>query len=227
MLSWLRRTPLSPQARDYRDRTTRKIDRHTPVADLRFVVLDAETTGLDVTTDRILTLALVEVQEGRLSLSRSASWFVRQPASGINAAVAVHGILPNDTAEGQPESDVMSALLDRITGAVIVGHHIQFDAVLLDAALRKHHRVRLRNPLIDTARMAMSGIDAFRKTGYANQRPPTLEDLCAHTGLPVIARHTAEGDAFMTAQVFLLLCGRLRRRLSRDLRASDLPITRL
>ena len=227
MLSWLRRTPLSPEAREYRERTPRKIDRATPVSDLRFVMLDAETTGLDVLHDRILTLAIFEVQDGRMPLSRSASWLVRQPAAEINAAVAVHGILPADTAEGQPEAEVTAALLGRITGAVIVGHHIQFDALLLDAALRRHHGVRLRNPLIDTARMAMSGIDAFRKTGYANQRPPTLEELCAHTGLPVIARHTAEGDAFMTAQVFLLLCGRLRRRLSRELRASDLPITRL
>src|SRR5690606_17350743 len=227
MFSLLRRTPLSPLAREYRERTPRRIDRHTPVSALRFVVLDAETTGLDVLQDRILTLAVVEVQDGRMSVSRSASWLVRQPSAAINAAVAVHGILPADTAEGQAESEVTAALLERITGAVIVGHHIQFDALLLDAALRRHHRVRLRNPLIDTARMAMTGIDAFRKTGYANQRPPTLEELCAHTGLPVIARHTAEGDAFMTAQVFLLLCGRLRRRLSRELRASDLPLTRL
>jgi DNA polymerase III subunit epsilon len=221
------RSPLSPEAQAYRDGSRPRVDRRTPWSDLTFVVLDAETTGFNVDQDRLLAIATVEVRRGCIEISRTANWLVRQPNAAVNAAVAVHGILPHDTAEGMPEVEVMTELLPRLTGAVIVGHHIGFDAAMIDQALRRHHGIRLRNPLIDTARLAMSGIDAFRKTGYANQRPPTLEELCAHTGLPVMARHTAAGDAFTTAQLFLLLCARLRRRLGRDLLAADLPCDRL
>ncbi len=226
MLSFLRRPARTPAAEAYRKGTPRRLRRDQPLDELTIVILDAETTGLTVGWDRLLAVALVEARAGRLQLNRSASWFVRQAGAPVNAAVAVHGILPNDTAEGTPEAEVVEALLPRLSGAVLVGHHIGFDAAMLDDALRRHAHVRLRNPLIDTARLAMTGIDAFRKTGYVNQRPPTLEELCAHTGLPVMARHTAEGDAFTTAQLFLLLCARLRRRLGRALRVGDLPVTR-
>lgn len=223
---WFRRVPLSPEAREYREQTPRRIDRAQPVDTLTFLVLDAETTGLNVLRDRMLALAIVEIRGGRLELGRTATWLIQQPDQRLTAAVAVHGILPRDTAAGRPEAEVTAELLPRLRGAVLVGHHVQFDAALLDGALRRHQHVGLRNPLLDTARLAMTGIDAFRKTGYANQRPPALEEVCAHAGLPVVARHTAEGDAFTTAQLFLLLCGRLRRRLGRELRAGDLPLFR-
>jgi DNA polymerase III subunit epsilon len=226
MLSFLRRHPRSAAAEAYHQATRPRVDHRQPVDEVTFVVLDAETTGLKVGHDRLLAVALVEAQGGRVRLERSASWLVRQPDAAVNAAVAVHGILPHDTAAGVPEADMLEQLLARLTAVVLVGHHIGFDAAMLDESLRHHHHVRLRNPTIDTARMAMTGIDAFRRTGYANQRPPTLEELCAHTGLPVVARHTAEGDAFTTAQLFLLLCARLRRRLGRPLRLGDLPVGR-
>jgi DNA polymerase-3 subunit epsilon len=222
MLSFFRR-PLSPVAEAYRQNTRRRVDRRTPWPDLTFIVLDAETSGFTVGRDRLLALALLEVRGGRLSLAGRASWIVRQPGAAVNAAVAVHGILPNDTAEGTPEADVLAQLLPRLKGSVLVGHHVGFDAAMLDEALRRHLHVRLRNPMVDTAHLAMREIDAFRKTGYKNQRPPTLDELCAHTGLPAIARHTAEGDAFTTAELFLLLCARARRRLRRELRAGDIP----
>lgn len=228
MIRWpLFRRPLSPAAENYRSTTRPRVERRTAWSELKFVVLDAETTGFNVGRDRLLALATVDILEGRIDVSRTGNWLVRQSNAAVNAAVAVHGILPHDTAEGRPEEEVMTELLARLSGAIIVGHHIRFDAAMIDQALRRHHGVRLCNPLVDTARLAMSGIDAFRKTGYANQRPPTLEELCAHTGLPVMARHTAAGDAFTTAQLFLLLCARLRRRLGRDLRAADLPCDRL
>ncbi|HEX2101508.1 MAG TPA: 3'-5' exonuclease [Candidatus Synoicihabitans sp.] len=227
MLSWLRRSPLSPLAQAYRDATRPRVPRRCALHELTLMVLDTEATGFVVGKDRMLAIAIVEIRAGRIEIGRTASWLLRQPVAAVNDAMAVHGILPHDTADGVPEADVLAQLLPRLTGAVLVGHHVRFDAAMLDEALLRHHRVRLRNPLVDTARMAMSGIDAFRKSGYENQRPPTLEELCAHTGLPVMARHTAPGDAFTTAQLFLLLCARLRRRLGRELRAADLPLDRL
>ncbi len=71
--------------------------------------------------------------------------------------------------------------------------------------------------------MAMSELQSFRKTGYINQRPPSLEDLCAHFGLPPHDRHTAEGDAYLAAEFFLLMCGHIRQRRGR-ITKWDLPI---
>jgi DNA polymerase-3 subunit epsilon len=117
----------------------------------------------------------------------------------------------------------MQELLPLLHGAVVVGHHINFDAAMIDRALRRRFDVGLRNPLVDTANLAQVAIDAFAKTGYANQRPPTLDEVCSHLEIMTMERHTAAGDAFTTAELFLLLCARMRQQLKRPLLVDDLP----
>ena len=114
-----------------------------------------------------------------------------------------------------------------LAGGIIVGHHIRFDAAMINDAMMRHFKTKFCSRIIDTALMAMTELVAFHQTGYANQRPPSLDEVCSQLNLPVVARHTAEGDAFTTAEVFLLLYGRIRRRLRRrPVQARDLPIKR-
>lgn len=226
-MNWWFGPKYEPAAEAYRTATPRTVPRKTAVDALRFVVLDAETSGFDLAKDRLLSLATIEVAHGQINIAHTHSWLVFQPHASVNAAVAVHGILPAETAGGEAEARVVEELLPHLHGAVLVGHHVAFDAQMLDAALRRRFRTGLRNPLLDTATFAMQTLDAFRKTAYPGQRPPTLEEVCAHSGIEAIDRHTADGDAFTTAEVFLLMCGRLRRQLGRPLRAGDLPLKRL
>ena len=225
-MNWFFLRPREPLAQAYRDATPRRVPGHRPWAELSFLVLDCETTGFRVGTDRILSLATMPVHGGDLRIGAATAWLVRQPGAALNAATAVHGILPSDTAAGDDERAVLAALLPQLHGTVLVGHHVGFDAAMLDEALRRHFGTGLRNPLLDTAELARNAVDAFGRTAYPGQRPPTLEELCAHFDLPPLDRHTAAGDTFTTAELFLFLCARLRRRLGRPLLAKDLPIVR-
>lgn len=220
---WRRKAPLPPIVKAYLDGTPRRIPGKTLLADLRFIVLDCETTGFNSTQDRMLSLAIAELQSGRLHIARSASWLFRQDRP-VTEAVTVHGILPSDTAFGQAEPEVLLELLPRLQDAVIVGHHIGFDVAMLNAAMKRHFHTSLRNQVLDTARFARSAVEAFARTGYPGQREPTLDELCAQCGLPPVDRHTAEGDTFTTATVFLAMCARRQRQLGRPLRAGDLPL---
>lgn len=222
MFRWLRRTAWPDFIVDYHERTPRRIDRKQAWSALNFVVLDAETTGFNHETDRLLSIGLVPIREGRILIEERRSWLVRQTDAPNNEAVKIHGISPVESAQGQAEAEVMRELLAVLTGCIVVGHHIGFDAAMISAALKRHFGARLRNPLLDTATLARRRLDAFHKTGYANQRPPGLDELCTHAGLPITGRHTASGDAFTTAQLFLWLCGRMRVRLGRQLTARDL-----
>jgi DNA polymerase-3 subunit epsilon len=220
---WWRKTPRPPIVEEYLAGTPRRVPGKTPITDLLFVVLDCETTGFNSTQDRILSLAMAELRSGRLHIARSASWLLRQDRS-VTQAVSVHGILPSDTAVGQPECDILIELLPRLQGAIIVGHHIGFDVAMLNAALKRHFHISLRNPVLDTARLAMSAVEAFARTGYPGQREPTLDEVCVQCGISPLDRHTAEGDTFTTATLFLALCARRQRQLGRPLRANDLPL---
>ncbi len=222
MLDWLRRKPLTPLAESYRQTTPGPLDRKAPLRSLSFVALDAETSGFDPVKDHLLSIGIVPIANGRLEVSRRRSWLVQQADSPNNEAVKIHGISPAESAQATPEADVLAELLPELQGVVLVGHHIGFDARVIGAALQRHFGVKLRNRLLDTSRLAMRHLDAFHKTGYENQRPPSLDEVCPHAGLPVLGRHTASGDAFTTGQLFLWLCGRLRVRWGREPLAGDL-----
>lgn len=220
---WRRKIPLPPIVEAYVEATPRRFPSKTPLNDLLFIALDCETTGFNSAQDRILSLAIAELRSGRLHIARSASWLFRQNQP-VTEAVTVHGILPSDTALGQSEYDILLELLPRLHGAIIVGHHIGFDIAMLNAAMKRHFHTTLQNQILDTARFAMSAVEAFARTGYPGQREPTLDEVCAQCGITPIDRHTAEGDTFTTATLFLAMCARRQRQLNRPLRAADLPL---
>lgn len=222
-MSWFSKTKLSPEAEAYIDATPKKLGRKTPIEELRFVVIDAETTGFDVNKDRILSLAAVPLRGREISIADVQTWLVFQASSSVNEAARIHCILPSDTRMGVPEDQAMKELLPLLQGTVVIGHHIHFDAALIDHAMRRSIGVGLRNPLVDTADLAQRTIDAFARTGYANQRPPTLDEVCSHLEIMTMERHTAAGDAFTTAELFLLLSARRRQQLKRPLTVGDLP----
>ncbi len=226
-MSWFRRPlPDHPVARAYAEGTRSRLGRKDPFDELRVVSIDVETSGMKIGRDRILSVAGVDVAKGEVEVASAFSWYIRHPDIEVTAATRVHGILPADSAAGAPEEQVLTELLPRITGAVLVGHHVGFDASMLEEALKRRFGTRLLNPLVDTGYLAGAAVEAFHRVGYPRQPPPSLEEVCTYLGLPMTDRHTALGDAFTTATLFLLLCARLRRRLERPLVWSDLQAPR-
>ncbi len=227
-MNWLfGRRSREPFVASYLESCRRRVSSKTPLHDVPLVVLDAETSGFRRGVDRILSLAAQPLAERRIPLDRLRSWIVYQEFSMPNDAMTVHGILPDQTSAGTREEDLLRELLPILGGAILVGHHIRFDALMLDDLIRRHTGCRIENRVLDTAEIAMMELDAFHRTGYSNQRPPALDEVCAQLDVPMVERHTAVGDTFTTAEVFLLLTGRRRRRLGRELLLRDLPVKRI
>lgn len=209
---------------DYLERTRKPPLQKTPFDAIRFVALDTETSGFRLNTDRLLSIAIFDIVNGQIDVGTDTSWILFQPGAKTNVATEIHGLLPSEIEQGQPENEVLRALLPLLAGAVVVGHNIRFDALMLDEAFRRNFGIRFCNRTIDVGVMAMNELIPFHRVGYANQHAPTIEDICAHLALPMDDRHTAEGDAFIAAEIFLLLSGRMRRRLNRSLLFRDFPI---
>jgi len=217
----------SPLIQNYLEAAKGRLPWKTPLKNLRFVAIDTETSGLNVGKDRILSIAIFEIIDGQIDVSRSRKWMVFQPEITSTAATAIHGILPCETREGTQEKRVLDELIPLLTGTIVVGHHIRFDAAMLNEAMMRHFKAKFSSWIVDTAHMAINELTPFHRTGYANQRPPSLDEVCSQLDTPVVARHTAEGDAFTAAEIFLLLCGRIRRRLrNRPAQLRDLPAKR-
>lgn len=211
---------------EYLAKTPRNLVKKRPFEQIRLVAVDTECTGFEIGRDRLLSVAVIELDEASIHLDTSIEWLVYQPNAVANKATEIHGILPADILQGTPEKQMLAELLPRISGAILVGHQIWFDALMLNESLRRNFGIPFRNPSIDIGPLAMHELQAFRKSGYINQRPPSLEDLCAHFGLPLYDRHTAEGDAYIAAELFLLMSNYIRRRRGTITR-HDLPVRKM
>jgi DNA polymerase III subunit epsilon len=185
----------------------------TPIDRVRFIALDSETTGLNPLTDRLITIGAVAVQDGEIVLEDSFEAILQ--VSRNTAAVAVHGITRDQTRGGLEESEALRLFLDYLQDGVIVGHHIGHDISTLNAGYQRHWGFDLMNRSLDTMDLTLHLEQCGAFEGRERIREFTLDSLCELFGVIPHDRHTAAGDAFITAQVFQRLL-RLASRHGRD-----------
>jgi DNA polymerase-3 subunit epsilon len=181
----------------------------TPIDRVRFVLLDTETTGLNPRTDRIISIGAVAVVHGEIRLDDAFDALLRIEEN--TSAVTVHGITRDETRGGLPEDVALCRFLDYVKDGVIVGHHIGHDIHTLDAGYERWWGLQMSNRSLDTMDLTLH----LERDGAFADRPPirhfTLDSLCEMFGVIPHGRHTAAGDAFLTAQVFLRLLKLARR----------------
>ena len=198
----------------YRRRFERTWSDDTPCDGVRFVVLDSETTGLNPRVDRLITVGAVAVEAGEIVLDDAFDALIQVEEN--TSAVTVHGVTRDQSRGGRDEEDVLAAFLDYLGDGVIVGHHIDHDIITFDSAYERRWGFKMSNRSLDTMDLTLH----LEKDGAFTGRPPirryTLDALCDMFGVLPHDRHTASGDAFITAQVFL----RLLRLASRHGRAT-------
>lgn len=174
-----------------------------PLAAVRFVVLDCETTGLDPRRDRIVSIGAVAVNGLHIILADGFEALLR--VSHNTAATPVHGITRAETLGALDEREALVQFLDYLGDGVIVGHHVNYDLAMLDAACGRQFGLRLENRHLDTMGLTLH----LQNDGAFEGLPPiagfSLDALCERFGVVPYDRHTAPGDAFLTAQVFLRL----------------------
>ena len=167
------------------------------------MVLDTETTGFDPQRDRLITIGAVAVQDGEILLDDTCELMLK--LSHNLASVTVHGITRDEARDGMEESEALEIFLDYLRDAVIVGHHIGHDIQFLNCCLRAPLRSDTEEPISrhhgsDAAAERRGRIAGHRcRKGFRWTRCATLFGVVPHD------RHTAGGDAFLTAQIFLRL----------------------
>lgn len=175
-----------------------------PLRALSYTVFDLETTGLAPSEgDEIVAIGAVRIVNGRLVPNEAFEQLVDPQRPLSAASVAVHG-LSEALLRGQPTIAAVLPRFARFVGdSVLVAHNAAFDLRFLQLK-EQHTGVRLRNPVLDTLLLAAAlwpGCPSY-----------DLEALAARCEVPIIGRHTALGDAFVTAEVFLKLLALLSER---------------
>lgn len=175
----------------------------------RFVVLDTETTGFDYENDRILCIGAVVLQNYRIPIQESFEVYIQQ--EHYNKATAqIHGILRASVLNRPNELEGLQQFLDFLGDSIIVAHHTFFDITMINKALERNHLPKLTNKTLDTAllykKTLLNSPLLVRKDNY------TLDDLADKFDISKKDRHTAMGDAYITAIAFLKILNKLKEK---------------
>lgn len=181
----------------------------TPVEAVRFVVLDSETTGLDPRRDKLISIGAVAVEGGEIRLEDSFEVLLQMAYN--NSSVTVHGITRDEASVGYGEREGVEMFLEYLRDGVIVGHHIGHDIEALSCAMERHWGRRIENRSLDTMDLTLHLERDGAFVGREMAAGFSLDGLCEMFGIAPHDRHTAGGDAFITAQVFLRLLRAAKR----------------
>ncbi|MBK6790448.1 MAG: DNA polymerase III subunit epsilon [Rubrivivax sp.] len=166
------------------------------LAELSYTVFDTETTGLDPAVDQIIQIGAARLVNGKLLRQEGFEQLVDPQRSLPAAGIAIHGIQP-EMVRGQPTiARVLPAFHTFVGDTVLVAHNAAFDMRFLQLA-EARSGVVFDQPVLDT--LLLSAVV------HPNQESHRLEAIAERFGVTVIGRHTALGDAIVTAEVFLKL----------------------
>jgi DNA polymerase-3 subunit epsilon len=174
---------------------------------VRFVVLDTETTGFDYINDRILCIGALVLQNNTINIQDSFEIFIEQEHYDKSTA-KIHGILKEWIVSRPSELEALQQFLLFLGDSIIIAHHTYFDITMINNALERNGLPKLKNKTLDTAVL-------YKKTlikSYLLERKDTysLDELADKFDISKKDRHTAIGDAYITAIAFLKILSKLK-----------------
>lgn len=172
-----------------------------PLADVRFAVVDVETTGMRSRgDDRITEIAVVHVDGPRIALAFDSLVNPGRPIPGFIERLT--GISNAQVADAPAFADIADRIVAALAGRVFVAHNARFDWGFVSAEVERSQDVTLRMPKLCTVRMTRRLVPELERR--------SLDSVMHFFGLETDRRHRASGDAMVTAKALLRLLARAR-----------------
>ncbi len=182
-------TPFPPANRDIRE--------------IRFTVLDFETTGLDPTQDELLSFGLVRMDQMAIQLGTAQHELIVPKGEIPESSAIIHEITDDQAAEGIELKQALKILLSRLAGTVLIAHYAKIELGFLDAACQQLYGCPFFIPTVDTLLLGRRWIE--NRNLYIQQSDLRLASLRTRFALPRYKAHNALTDAVATAELFLAL----------------------
>jgi len=207
LFSWLR--PASPVVSADLQQRLAKLPAHAELnerslREQRWVVLDLETTGLNMSKDRVLSIGAVVIEDGAIDFRQQFERTLQCRELKLSPSVLIHGLGPNAIAAGSDPAEALLELLEFIGDSPVLAFHAPFDQHMLGRALKEHLGHKLQHVFLDVADIAPL------LCPQAQIREAGLDEWIEWFRLEVFERHNASADALATAELALILFSRAR-----------------
>lgn len=196
-----------PEIAEYSQGNFNQWDKYPPDQS-EICVIDCETTGFD-RRDYIISTGGLLIRHKTIMTNTALNQIY--PHEKASKDAEIHGELSN-TVTAEVLRDNILHLLSFLSNRMIAGHNIRFDVEKLNQAIHLiFPGIRIKNKLLDTYELEKR-IDPVKYQRKVGGEDISLESLCEQYYIPIENRHTALGDAYLTAQVLLHQLSRLKNR---------------
>lgn len=196
----------------------------TAVAEVEFLALDVETTGLDPRTDHLLSVGWVPVIGREIVLAGACELTIRPPGEvDVGASATFHRLTDDQLSHAAPLSDVLPRLLGALHGRVLLAHHTPIELGFLAEATLAAYGARPPVAAVDTLSLQHRLLPTHHREAGGSLR---LDAARRTFGLPRYTAHHALADALAAGELLLAQVAELERRLGREAVLRDLSPAR-
>jgi len=164
----------------------------------RCVVLDVETTGLNLVKDSLISIGAVAVENGRIVLADSFYVVLQQRESSRKENILIHGISGSVQREGESPVDALLSFLEYLGKDPLVAFHVTFDRTMIRRAIRQYLDISFELPWLDLAYVMPA---LYPELMHSHRG---LDDWSRYFNIRNEDRHNAVSDALATAQLLLI-----------------------
>ncbi len=161
----------------------------------RYVIVDVESSGLNMKKDRLISIGAVAVVDGRMSFRDAFQVVLRQDQVSTHENILIHGIGGSAQSEGIEPADALLAFLRYVGKAPLVAYHAFFDQSMIDKAMREYLGMVPGQTWIDLAWVLP---DLFP---HKINTQVSLDSWLQLFDIENILRHNAVSDAYATAKL--------------------------
>lgn len=181
-------------------------DARLPFDASRLVVVDVESSGLDVRKDHLIAIGAVSVVNGRIALADSLDIVLQQSQVSEKDNILIHGIGGEAQCQGMPPAEALLAFLEYLGKSPLLAFHVAFDQAMIGRALKLHLGYKFEHAWADLAYVAPALYPQLARS-YRS-----LDQWMALFRIGNYARHSALADAQATAELLLALRPQLEAR---------------
>ena len=169
---------------------------------LEFLIVDTETTALNINEGELLSIGWVTMINGDVQLCDAKHIYIKdliEKEDSVGQSATIHQIRDCELQTGIYIEEAMDLFLEACRGRILVFHHAGLDLAFLNKHIRYLMGAPLLIPYVDT--LAMEKKKLGQQQDIIHKNDLTLSQCRTRYHLPDYPAHNALNDALATAEL--------------------------